>query len=196
MIVDCDCGTCLVPTEFVDHRERVGVKIHQDRESNIIRVIIPFLDCDTVGSAKTNKEEVRRTSETVCECKDKTNHALLHETPKQISNRLLRRCAHKDSVTTGQRHKKETPTIARVTTCSQRHVSARVVYSLCLNRCLSAHRLGLRSQRHRHLASALSTTALPSRESRSPSVNNDFREQGMDSRPLLDKRTTAALAGE
>ena len=31
---------------------------------------------------------------------------------------------------------------------------------------------------------------------RSLSVNNDFRDQGMDSRPLRDERTTAALAGE
>ena len=69
--------------------------------------------------------------------------------------------AHEDSVTTGQRHKKETPTIARVTTCSERHVSARVISTFSLNRWLSTHRLGLRSQRFRHFASALSTTALP-----------------------------------
>ena len=73
----------------------------------------------------------------------------------------MRSCAHEDSVTTGQRHKKENLTIARATTCSKRHVSARVICSFCPNRCLSAHRLGLRSQRFRHLASALSTTALP-----------------------------------
>ena len=72
----------------------------------------------------------------------------------------MRRCAHEDSVTTGQRHKKETQTTARVTTCSKMHMSARVVYSFCLNTRLSAHRLGLRSQRFRHLASALSTQTL------------------------------------
>ena len=73
----------------VSLRERVGVKIRQDRGSNIIIVIIPSLGCDTVGSEQTNEEEVRTTGETVYECKGKTNNALLHETPKQISNRLF-----------------------------------------------------------------------------------------------------------
>ena len=67
-------------------RERVGVSIHQDCGSYIM---IPFLDCDTVGSECIDQEEVRTTSETVYECKDKTNNAFLHETPRQISNRLF-----------------------------------------------------------------------------------------------------------
>ena len=70
-------------------RERVGVKIHQDRGSNVKIVRIPFLDCDTVGSEQTNQEEVRTTGETVYECKGKTNVALLQETPKQIPKRLF-----------------------------------------------------------------------------------------------------------
>ena len=80
-------------------RERVCVSIHQDYGSCII---VPFLDCDTVGSEWIDQEEVR----TVYECKDKTNNALLHEAPRQISDRLftraMRRCAHENSVATGQ----------------------------------------------------------------------------------------------
>ena len=67
-------------------RERVGVSIPQDCGSY---VIIPFLDCDTVGSEWIDQEEVRTTNETVYECKDKTNSVLLHKTPRQIPNRLV-----------------------------------------------------------------------------------------------------------
>ena len=93
-------------------------------------------------------------------------------------------------------------------TCSKRHVSARVIFSLCLNICLSTHRLNTSAPQ---TVTALSALQAPrkcsahncapcasdtSRVSRSPSVNNNFHEQGMDSRPLRDKRTTAALARE
>ena len=61
--------------------------------------IIPFLDCDTVGSEWTNQEEVRTTGETVFDCKDRTNNAPLHVTPRKISKRLnharsVHDCAH------------------------------------------------------------------------------------------------------
>ena len=52
-------------------------------------MIIPFLDCDTVGSKQTNQEEMRTTSEAVYGCKDKTDNALLHGTPRHFSNRLF-----------------------------------------------------------------------------------------------------------
>ena len=44
---------------------------------------------DTVGSEQTNQEEMPTTGETVYECKDKTDNALLHGTPRQVSNRLF-----------------------------------------------------------------------------------------------------------
>ena len=52
-------------------------------------MIIPFLDSDTVGSEKTNQEEMRTTGETVYECKDRADNALVHETPRQISKRFV-----------------------------------------------------------------------------------------------------------
>ena len=67
-------------------RERVTVSIHQDCGSDMI---VPYLDCDTVGSEWTNQEKMRTTGETVYDCKDKTDDALLHGTPRQISNRLF-----------------------------------------------------------------------------------------------------------
>ena len=119
----------------------------------------------------------------------------------------MRRCAHENSVATGQRHKKEAPTTACVTTCSKRHVAARVIFS-CLNRCLSTHRLNTSAPQTVTALSALQAprkcsvhNCAPSasdtlRVSRSPPANNNFHEQGMDSRPLRDRRTTAALARE
>ena len=78
-------------------------------------------------------------------------------------------------------------------TCSKRHVSARVIFSLCLNICLSTHRLNTSAPQ---TVTAVSTLQAPrkcsahncapsasdtSRVFRSPSVNNNFHEQGMDS---------------
>ena len=58
-------------------------------------MVIPFLNCDTVGSEWIDREVVRTTGETVHGCKDKTNNALLHETPRQIPNRLFTKpCAN------------------------------------------------------------------------------------------------------
>ena len=65
-------------------------------------MIIPFLDCDTVGSEWTNQEEVRTTGETVYECKDKNRQcAFARDTDANLQSlihlshaRSVHDCAH------------------------------------------------------------------------------------------------------
>ena len=54
-------------------REWVGVSIHQDCGSFFT---VPLLDCDTAGSEWIDQEEVRTTSDTVYDWKDKTNKTM------------------------------------------------------------------------------------------------------------------------
>ena len=51
--------------------------------------MLPFVDFDTVGPRMYQQEEEQTAGETVYVCKDETNNALLLETPRQNSNRLL-----------------------------------------------------------------------------------------------------------
>ena len=98
--------------------------------------VLPFLDCDTAGSEQTNQEEVRATGETVYECKDKTNNALLHETEANLQS--LVHLSHARSVHDFAPNKTLHPTETRETEHGRR-------MRLSLHRCLSV----------RHIASAL-----------------------------------------
>ena len=97
----------LDPQHF-EIRERVI--IHKDCGSCLI---IPILDLESVVRMYQQDDE-QTAGSPVYVCKDETNNALLQETPRQNSNRLLtgamRRCAHNNSVATEQRHKKREQT--------------------------------------------------------------------------------------
>ena len=84
-----DTFTCLYdqkPVWLLEIAKRVGISVHQDRGSYMI---IPFLDCDTAGSEQTARRRCGQQARPCMSARDKTNNALLHETPRQISNRLF-----------------------------------------------------------------------------------------------------------
>ena len=82
------------------------------------------------------QEDEQTAGETVYVCKDDTNSALL-ATPHSLVH-SLEPCADVRTTVLSQLNRDSTrrnKTTARVTTCSKRHVSARVIYSFYLNRC-------------------------------------------------------------
>ena len=109
---------------------------------------------------------MQTSGETVYECKDKTDNALLHGTPRQNLQTLVHLsyarsvhdCAHHNTL-----HLTET----RETGNRRRMPCMRLFLHNCqrsADSTLLHHKLGPCSQRFRHLASALSTTTLPAHQ--------------------------------
>ena len=144
---------------------------------------------------------MRTTGETVYECKDKNRQcAFARDTEANLQT--LAHLSHARSVHDCAHNKTLYLTETRETGNRRRMPCMRLFLHNCLLICrlnTSAPQTGtaltaLQTPRKCYVHNCAPSASGTSQVLRSPFVNNSFHEQGTGSRPLRDKRTTAALA--